>query len=85
MCKLPLQSLRLRAPLVFPIILAMAAFVSGCSGPDARLVSDEQTCVSMGHNENSPAFNKCLSDLNSRRCDYGAKHGHVASRACTKL
>ena len=75
----------LKQRLTLSITLVLSFLIAGCSSPDSRLVSDEQTCVNMGHLQTSPTYEKCLSELNARRCDYRAKHGHVATRACTKL
>lgn len=66
-------------------LAALSVLVAACSDPDQRLVSDEHTCVTMEHVQDSPSYGRCLADLNARRCNENGKRGHQASRSCTKL
>jgi hypothetical protein len=66
----------------------LAALVAGCASPDHRLIEDQQSCTGMGHAAGTPTFQKCMADLNDRRCaSRSVKSGtmHVASTECTRV
>ena len=81
--------LKLRGALVVSTLLLTSASLVGCAGEDRRLVSDQQSCQSMGHTPNTPAYQQCMRDLNERRCAVQrGKAGagtHVATSDCTQL
>lgn len=69
-------------------LVVLAALLVGCSGPDRRVVEDQQSCTGMGHAAGTPTFQKCMADLNDRRCAHGgAKSGrtHVITTECTRV
>ncbi len=66
------------------ITVAMFMLLSACAAEDRRLVRDEDTCRSMGHAQDTPAFSQCLADLNDRSCASSEKKGHIGDLSCTK-
>lgn len=76
----------LRIAVILPFAMALA--LAGCGKEDKRLTDDKQSCHSMGHLAGSAGFNKCMEDLNERRCATVNRNeggGHFTTLACTKL
>jgi hypothetical protein len=72
------------ATLALPLFFLLAA----CTREDHRLTDDQQSCLQMGHTTGTPEFERCMEDLNQRRCATAAtKAGsrHVATEECTRL
>lgn len=80
--------LRKSMALSFAIALALALALAACGREDKRLTDDKQSCHDMGHLSGSVDFNRCMEDLNNRRCatvNRKGGGGHFASIACSRL
>jgi hypothetical protein len=80
-----------RATVIASSLLLAIASLTGCATEeDRRLVADEQSCQSMGHEQGTAEFKQCMNELNLRRCAtrQATKQGgtaHEVTRECTRL